>query len=155
MRKPCGLPRQECSRRLTRFDAISERFVARPSHDKLRDSIMPHRQRLLNCIAATIVVATSAIAIRSVEAIGYWNVPGNVCQCVGYGNGAGHHAPLVLGPIDCRGWCDRNEVRLPYPPRATGACSGIAVYAADCGDFQPTLLERAPAPAAARPQVFR
>ena len=44
--------------------------------------------------------------------IGYYNLPGNFCQCFGYGNGGGYHACLVLGPANCGGCCDQHEVRL-------------------------------------------
>lgn len=56
-------------------------------------------------------------ASPSAFATGYWNLPSNFCQCAGYGCGAGYHAPLVLGPISCRGWFATNEIRLPVPPR--------------------------------------
>jgi hypothetical protein len=49
-------------------------------------------------------------------AVGYWNMPGSFCQCIGCGFGGGYHAPLVLGPVSCDGWLGINERRLPYPP---------------------------------------
>jgi hypothetical protein len=52
-----------------------------------------------------------------IYAAGYWNVPSTFCQCIGYGCGAGYHAPLVLGPVSHAGWLDHNEIRLPYAPR--------------------------------------
>ena len=74
-------------------------------------------------------------------ATGYWNVPSTFCQCVGCGWGAGYHAPLVLGPITCGGWCDPNEVRLPYSPAAAYGCYSSGDGGCNCG--QPSRLEAA------------
>jgi hypothetical protein len=63
-----------------------------------------------------ILLATFAIVSRA-SAVGYWNIPGNVCQCSGYGWGAGYHAKLVLGPITHHDFLAHNEVRLPFAPQ--------------------------------------
>ena len=82
------------------------------------------RLRLLLSLTLLAAACTAAPA----PAAGYWNVPSNFCQCMGHGCGAGYHAPLVLGPVSCSGWLDRNEIRLPYAPRphyghGSGNCS--------------------------------
>lgn len=70
-----------------------------------------------------LVIATSAALVASLglvenaSAIGYWNMPGNFCQCAGYGWGAGYHACYALGPMSCNGFCAHHEVRLPYAPK--------------------------------------
>ncbi|MEX2308514.1 MAG: hypothetical protein WD738_13015 [Pirellulales bacterium] len=82
---------------------------------------------------------------KPARAAGYWNVPSTFCQCVGCGWGAGYHAPLVLGPISCQGWCDPKEVRLPYSPAPSYGC-----YAnGGCCFGQPTHLESAVLPPSA------
>jgi hypothetical protein len=100
-----------------------------------------YRQILTISIVAAALVAISA---TTSHATGYWNLPSNLCQCLGCGFGAGHHAPLVLGPANWDGICAHNEVRLPYAP---------SVPYTGCGDFgcghqfaAPTLMEPAPAP---------
>jgi hypothetical protein len=95
------------------------------------------------------VVVTSAICLlqvgsQPVEAAGYWNVPSNFCQCAGCGFGGGYHAPLVLGPMSCHGWCAKNHYRLPHAPApcyGCGHCGG--------GFEQPTIMDPPPQPAVA------
>jgi hypothetical protein len=100
-----------------------------------------YRQLLSVSIVAAALIATSA---TTVHATGYWNLPSNFCQCIGCGFGAGHHAPLVLGPANWDGICAHNEVRLPYAPSAPyGGCGHH--FAA------PTLMEPAPEPVAPAP----
>lgn len=124
---------------------------------------MPLRQ-ILFCL----IVAGSALASASVAlAIGYYNLPGSFCQCFGYGNGAGYHSCLVLGPSSCWGFCDPNEVRLPCPPQppydyySGGSCNPDARGSWLEGQvpMQMTtpapLPEPTPAPSAMRPQVQR
>lgn len=84
-------------------------------------------RRLNLCLAFFFAMLIAVATAPPAAATGYWNVPSSVCQCMGYGYGAGYHAPLVLGPISCDGWLARNEQRLPYTP-----CSPTAWY--DCGD---------------------
>ena len=96
-------------------------------------------------VAALLIVASPDVAI----ATGYWNLPSNFCQCIGCGFGAGHHAPLVLGPANWDGICAHNEVRLPYAPSVPYSGCGCG----DCGhDFaEPTLMDPTPAPVAPMP----
>jgi hypothetical protein len=69
-------------------------------------------------VAAAVVVSVNSLAAgQEAAAIGYYNLPGSFCQCFGYGNGAGHHSCLVLGPSTCAGFCSTNEVRLPHAPQ--------------------------------------
>src|SRR6266480_4319911 len=90
-------------------------------------SIM-RRPILVAWFALTAIVAIEAIGAAHVRAAGYYNLPGNFCQCCGHGFGAGYHAPLILGPPTCRGWCACNETRLLYPPAPCYSCyqCGIA-----------------------------
>jgi hypothetical protein len=83
-------------------------------------------------------------AARPAEAAGYWNVPSNFWQCAGCCCGGGYHAPLVLGPMSCRGWCAKNHYRLPHAPAPCyggGYCGG--------GFEQPTIMDPAPQPVVA------
>ena len=93
-------------------------------------------------LAAWTVAATPAFAA------GYYNLPGSFCQCFGYGNGAGYHACLVLGPLSCRGFCTTHEVRLDCPPQPPYGYYGNARCGSSMGG---TLLEEpvpTPTPAA-------
>ena len=121
------------------------------------------RRRFVHFAAACAVGLALAAAVEPALAIGYWNVPGNCCQWFGYGSGAGHHAPLVLGTPTVRGWWDRNEVRLPCPPGPPYGWYGGATC--NCGYGGPSLMapsllppagpQLAPSPAAMRPQILR
>jgi len=62
--------------------------------------------------------ALTILDVAPAAAIGYWNMPGTFCQCFGCGWGAGYHAPLVLGPMSCEGFCGPDVVRLPSSPSA-------------------------------------
>jgi hypothetical protein len=99
------------------------------------------RFRLTVCVAATLAVFSAA---APASATGYWNLPSTFCQCMGVGWGAGYHAPFVLGPITCDGWCDHKEVRVPYSPAPAYAWYGHG----DCGCYysQPSRLESAVVP---------
>jgi hypothetical protein len=100
---------------------------------------------------AAIVVAARILAasVPQAKAVSYWNEPGNFCQCLGYGDGAGYHAPLILGPPEHCGWLTLHEVRLACPPgppnyyyNCGGSCGG--------GESDQTLLE--PAAPVSQPQ---
>ncbi len=99
-----------------------------------------------------------AILTGSARAIGYYNLPGSFCQSFGYGNGAGHHACFVLGPVSCAGFSATNEVRLEHPPQPP---YGYYDYCGNgpCGSMsRGTWLEgpeMSPEPAAMRPQILR
>jgi len=105
----------------------------------------------------------SAVLDEPASAIGYYNLPGTFCQCFGYGNGAGHHACLALGPSTCFGFGPPNEVRLPYPPQPPCRCAPCPCgLPADDGSWLPEPSELPPAgpsllpsPAALRPQTLR
>ena len=113
--------------------------------------------------ALMIVAGMCAATIPAASAAGYYNLPGSFCQCFGYGNGAGYHSCLVLGPSTWDGFCAPNEVRLPYPPQPP-----YAYYRnCQCGPMdngtwlsEPTMLpspgpQPTPAPAAMRRQNLR
>jgi hypothetical protein len=86
--------------------------------------------RLRRIIRIAPIVALLAVLFGGAPAfaVGYWNLPGNFCQCTGYGWGAGHHACLVLGPITCGDCCAHHEVRLPCAPQPPYACYGCDSY---------------------------
>jgi len=112
------------------------------------------RCRFFRAAAAIVVVASivAVVAVREAKAIGYWNEPGNFCQCLGYGDGAGYHAPLILGPPDHCGWFTLHEVRLacpPGPPNYCCNCYGCG-GSCGCGESDQSLLE--PAAPVAQPQ---
>jgi hypothetical protein len=77
-------------------------------------------------------------------ATGYWNLPSTFCQCMGIGWGAGYHAPFVLGPVRCDGWCDHKEVRLPHPPATP--CGYYGNWGCNCHVGQPSRVESAVLP---------
>ena len=107
--------------------------------------------------ATTAACLGSALATTPAAAIGYYNLPGNFCQCLGYGNGAGYHSCLVLGPITPHGCRDTNEVRLACPPRPSYDYYGGGYYGAPPyhPSMSPTPVPYRPAPDAMRPQVLR
>jgi hypothetical protein len=70
------------------------------------------RRRLISSLLCLAAVLWAIPALGA----GYWNMPSSVYQCLGYGCGAGYHAPLLLGPVSCDGWLDTNVRRLPCAP---------------------------------------
>jgi hypothetical protein len=92
-------------------------------------------RRIFQILCAILCVATSSVATL-VGAAGYWNVPSTFCQCFGFGC---YHAPLVLGPSRCDGWCRHNEIRLPYAPSSPAAWCGN--YDCDCDCSRPSRLD--------------
>jgi hypothetical protein len=104
---------------------------------------------MLRCIrysTVAVVLWLPSICASPAVAAGYWNVPSSFPQWAGFGCGGGYHAPLVLGPMSCRGWLAHNHFRLPYPPAPCygyGHCGG--------GFEQPSIMEPAPEPAASSP----
>jgi len=128
------------------------------------------RRRCFQLIAAgCLAIAFVSVTTESAWAIGYYNLPGSFCQCFGYGNGAGHHACLLLGPSTCEGFCATKEVRLECPPQPPygyyggGPCNSMThgtwlndgTQLNDGAQFQPPAPEPTPAPSAMRPQVHR
>jgi len=122
------------------------------------------RRNLIRFGAALLAIAgTFAATIPTASAVGYYNLPGSFCQCFGYGNGAGYHSCLVLGPSTWNGFCAPHEVRIPYAPRPPydwyrncqcGPTGGESWFG------EPTVLpspgpQYAPGPAAMRPQILR
>jgi len=119
------------------------------------------RRRHLRLITAWSALAVVATLAEAAGAAGYYNLPGSFCQCFGYGNGAGYHSCLVLGPSTGCGYCAPNEVRLECPPQPPYAYYGsVQCNSMNSGTWiqepvqvQPPSVEPTPAPSAARPQV--
>lgn len=104
-------------------------------------------RRLLTSVAPVVALVAVLFATAPAHAVGYWNLPGNTCQCWGYGWGAGHHACLVLGPITHDGALAHNEVRLPHAPQPPYACYGCDNYNYDFrqpSQFAPVEYQAAP-----------
>ena len=109
--------------------------------------------RLCHAVAAAALIAAAPITSF---AAGFWNMPSNLRQFMGYGNGAGYHAPLVLGPITWNEWYRTNEYRVPYAPTPCNGCgcggypcSGGQPYSTEPANMPTGHPEVAPAPAAA------
>lgn len=125
------------------------------------------RTRAIQLAAATgAAFGLLAVAPSSASAIGYYNVPGSFWQCVGYGNGAGHHACLMLGPLSCRGFCSTHEVRVACPPGPPNSYYGYCANGWNGPMSEgswidgptlppPSSPEPMPEPAAMRPQILR
>jgi hypothetical protein len=88
--------------------------------------------------AFAVAVCVSGLAAPRAQAVGYWNTPGNFCQCWGYGWGAGYHSCLVLGPPNCGGWLNPHEMRLACPPGPPSYCDGSC---SGCGNSSQSLWE--------------
>jgi hypothetical protein len=104
-------------------------------------------RRLLTTVAPVAALVAALFAPAHAYAVGYWNLPGNTCQCWGYGWGAGHHACLMLGPITHDGALAHKEVRLPHAPQPPYACYGCDNYNYDFrqpSQFAPVEYQTAP-----------
>jgi hypothetical protein len=71
----------------------------------------------LLAVAATAVASGGA----SAQSFGFYSMPSRVSQYLGYGYGAGHHAPIVKTP-------GQHPVRVPRHVKAPAACGPL--YAA-------------------------
>ncbi|QDT68610.1 hypothetical protein MalM25_15330 [Planctomycetes bacterium MalM25] len=90
------------------------------------------KSRLL-CV---LTVAGMTLAASGSLGAGYYNMPTNLRQCLGYGYGPGYHAPMLLGPMMKSGIEAQRLRRTPSafapPPRAwahgptawRGGCAG-------------------------------
>jgi len=103
-------------------------------------------------VAIVVVASMFAATVRPSSALCYYNTPGNFCQCCGYGNGPGYHAPLVLGPPTYCEWFSYNAVRLPCPPGPPNYCDYCGYGATcGCGAGEQSLLEPSAAPVTESP----
>lgn len=108
--------------------------------------------------AATLLAAAAAAAAvspdASAQSIGFYSMPSRFTQYLGYGYGAGHHAPIVRTrgqhpdriPRRVRGSAECGP--LYAAPSAPIGCYGDACYAAPAPYSAPAPHE-APTPAAA------
>jgi hypothetical protein len=106
-------------------------------------------QRTFASLAVVVATLSAVASTEQAVAVGYWNVPGNVCQWNGYGFGAGYHAKFVLGPITVHDCCAHNEVRLPYAPQPPYSC--YCQNGCGYGFDQPSVLAPSAAPTAVFP----
>lgn len=71
-----------------------------------------------------VLVALSCMAIAGeATASGFYNMPTNLRQCLGYGYGPGFHAPMVLGPMWKTRLASQRIKRMPHalsPPAQSG-----------------------------------
>ena len=91
-------------------------------------------------------VALASCLAPNASGAGYFNMPTNLRQCLGYGYGPGYHAPMLLGPMMKAGIEAKRLHRVPTafapPPRGwangpstwNGGCSG-----AECGGWESYL----------------
>jgi hypothetical protein len=110
-----------------------------------------------SCFGLVLGVACLGVTGQPALAVGYWNLPGNFCQCFGYGWGPGYHASMVLGPPSCDGIFAHDVVRLPAAPSPAGwsAVQGHG-YAPPPMFDRPSVLSPGPQPAAApSPGAYR
>jgi len=97
--------------------ALENNDVPQSGHEVIsREIIIVANRKLSRALGFIAAVTFSMLLANRADAIGYWNMPGNVCQCLGCGWGPGYHAPLVLGPISCDGFFGADIVRLPSSP---------------------------------------
>ncbi len=106
----------------------------------------------LSLLAAAFVVAASGTA--SAQSFGVYSMPSRVSQYLGYGYGAGHHAPIVKTPGQHPPRVPRH-VRLPAAcgplyaaPVAPIGCSGESCYPDSIPNYPPGPY-MAPMPAVA------
>ena len=118
-----------------------------PSHPHIQGTCAMRCWRSMVFVLILAAIVLLGVAVRPAGAIGYWNLPGNVCQFVGCGYGPGYHAPMVLGPNQCNGCLSLHEVRLPYTPRppyeACGSCQ-CATCACGCEAALPAAQVQPP-----------
>lgn len=71
-----------------------------------------------------VLVALSCVVITGeASASGFYNMPTNLRQCLGYGYGPGYHAPMVLGPMWKTRLASQRIQRIPHalsPPAHSG-----------------------------------
>lgn len=84
------------------------------------------------------VLTVASVALASVEAsgAGYFNMPTNLRQCLGYGYGPGYHAPMLLGPMIKAGIEAQRLRRTPSafaPPPRTWSHGPSAWHGASAG----------------------
>jgi hypothetical protein len=101
-------------------------------------------------VYALAILATFSGA-KLVNAVGYYNMPGDFCQWTGHGFSGGYHAPLVLGPVRFDGAVFPNVTRVSQSPNPYGCvpyCGYEAGYGGD--NSGATVMPMAPAAAPAR-----
>ena len=107
---------------------------------------MPRRSILSKFFAAICLLLFAAAT--PAWSSGYWNMPSTFCQCIGCGYGAGHHAPLMLGPITIDPWQRHGEIRMPHSPAphpyGANGCGDCGGQFGEPALFAPSVLPAAP-----------
>lgn len=81
--------------------------------------LMKTAQSIVGLLAAAIVATASSEA--PAQSFGFYSMPSRLSQYLGYGYGAGHHAPIVKTP-------GQRPPRVPRHVKAPAACGPL--YAA-------------------------
>jgi hypothetical protein len=89
-------------------------------------------------LSVGVLVAGAALAATApraaAESIGFMHMPSTVAQFLGYGYGAGHHAPIVRTPAQRPAPTPRRAAPPPcYGPLYPAAYAPIGCY--DCGCY--------------------
>ncbi len=82
--------------------------------------LMKTAQSIAVGLLAAAIVATAS-SEGSAQSFGFYSMPSRVSQYLGYGYGAGHHAPIVKTP-------GQRPLRMPRHVKAPAACGPL--YAA-------------------------
>ena len=82
-------------------------------------------------------IAATASSEASAQSFGFYSMPSRVSQYLGYGYGAGHHAPIVRTP-------GQHPPRVPRHAKAPAACGPL--YAAPVAPIGCTGESCYPAP---------
>jgi hypothetical protein len=92
--------------------------------------------------ASAIVVASAAgVHEASAQAIGVYHLPSTVPQYLGWGYGAGHHAPMICSAAQRPARSPRMaKAPLCYGPLGPACYEPIGCYGAPCGHAGPVLM---------------
>jgi hypothetical protein len=104
----------------------------------------------------TIVLATVAACglpnEAAAQSLGLKGMPSRVCQCFGYGWGAGYHAPLVRTPGVYPQRVPRNVWAAPEcGPLYAAAYEPLGCFGQSCYQGQPNFMTPTPMPASPAP----
>jgi len=123
---------------------LVKRLLSSLSHVSDGAMTMIRYWTIMLAAVATLVVPNEATA----QSLGPKDMPSRVCQCFGYGWGAGYHAPLVHTP----GVHPQRVPRNVWVPADCGslypaAYEPLGCFGQSCYQGQPNLMTPAPTPA--------